>query len=139
MSCMKKKKKKKVKKKIKLFQLTETEKQENIIRLLTIALVVVVFMLLLLFFYQRNKKKADQLLTSFAIFIATITLDQRSGPICVKCFKSYQEQFSSGINLYTCTDSTLIMVQDLSMKKLLMILVLGLLLTGCALAEDKKF
>ena len=23
--------------------------------------------------------------------IATITLDQRSGPICVKCFKSYQE------------------------------------------------
>ena len=23
--------------------------------------------------------------------IATITMDQRSGPICVKCFKSYQE------------------------------------------------
>ena len=23
--------------------------------------------------------------------IATITFDQRSGPICVKCFKSYQE------------------------------------------------
>ena len=23
--------------------------------------------------------------------IATITIDQRSGPICVKCFKSYQE------------------------------------------------
>ena len=23
--------------------------------------------------------------------IATITLDKRSGPICVKCFKSYQE------------------------------------------------
>ena len=23
--------------------------------------------------------------------IATITLDQKTGPICVKCFKSYQE------------------------------------------------
>jgi len=23
--------------------------------------------------------------------IATITLDKRSGPICLKCFKSYQE------------------------------------------------
>ena len=23
--------------------------------------------------------------------IATITIDQRSGPICLKCFKSYQE------------------------------------------------
>jgi len=23
--------------------------------------------------------------------IATITLDKKSGPICVKCFKSYQE------------------------------------------------
>ena len=23
--------------------------------------------------------------------IATITFDQRSGPICVRCFKSYQE------------------------------------------------
>lgn len=23
--------------------------------------------------------------------IGTITMDQRSGPICVKCFKSYQE------------------------------------------------
>ena len=44
-------KKKKVKKKIKPFQLTETEKQENITRLLTIALMVVVVMLSLLFFY----------------------------------------------------------------------------------------